>query len=599
MKFLLCFILFTTCFLLTPKIVFADQVPTPTAIPTPTIPPVTTAQSANMIVGSLKTFIGGIDSWLGGFIFHTPDLFGTNIVLQDGTDLGAIANFRDMFYLISIPLIAIVIAFSALHIINAENSAIIKPFLLRLLLVGVMLIITPLVFSYSIQANNLLVDKILATSTTSQSPQFTGFITDYLDNVTSQVSKGADPGLFGIPSFNFSVLQNPYSVIGVVLVRLLLFLVLILALLSGIFFILFQFIMRFLSLLFLSVLFPLAIPFTLSPKTQNITKSYFQAWFSFLIHQPAFVLAYMLVISILKTTLAKNGASLGTLLLYIGSLFFLGGVSAIAARIFGQPWTAIANDAQAFLATRSIMGNITEFKRGMVGGSVTGIKSLAGTKLAQRIGLLPRTTLLETQAKNSSTSGENNKTKGTQEKTSSSQRGTTTYEEPTNGFNAPASPSKHSFTKELQQHGMQTRLVDQKQGIVSIDGEGYKHTDKATGLTSIYPTKADGVADGIAEKDLKPTRINRANFIDLSSFGKEKNPHNAFVTAAAKNQGHASNYAHLTPTSSPDRVKNFLTIAKERNSERDIKGVIVKRFGNSKGERTKERIVRLYTTEEL
>lgn len=602
MKFLIYALIFFFFFLIVPNKALADTTPTPTTTTTPTPPQITSSQGASMIVDSMKSFISGIDGWLGGFIFYTPDLFGDNIILQDGTNLGTITNFRNLFYLISIPLVAIVVAFSALHIMNAENTAVIKPFLVRLLFVGALLIITPQLLSLTIQINNELVHQILQVNTLQQQPQFTSFITDYFTSIGTQLAAGASPDQLGIPSFDFPFQQSVVAIMGLIFLRLLLFLIMFIVLILALFFILFQFIMRFLSLLFLSILFPLVVPFLLSSKTQNITKSYFQAWISYLVHQPAFVLAYMLTLTILKTALSKNGASVGILLLYVGSLFFLGGINVLATQLFGQPWTALATEAQAFLASRSITNNFTEVKRGLVGGSVTGVKSLAGRKLGQQLGFLTKAPkakagdTIDTPTGNSSTSG------GTQQsgsETSKTSYGKTHTQDETVIVTPP--PAQHaSFTQELQAKGMQTRIVDQKQGIVSIEGEGFKYKDQATGLTSIYPTKQDAIADGIPENDLQPAKINRQNFIDLSTFdGKTKNPHNAFATVEAKKQGHPSNYAHLTSTSDQTRVKNFLQLSREQNERRGVKGVIVKRYGNSGGERTKERVVRLYTTENV
>src|SRR5436309_3350733 len=85
---------------------------------------------------------------------------------------------------------------------------------------------------------------------------------------------------------------------------------LVLFFLIGFLFIAFQFVIRFAFLLFLSVLFPIAIPFAISEKTEGITNTYFKTWFMFLIHQPAFALGYVLAIGFLQAILKTNGASL-------------------------------------------------------------------------------------------------------------------------------------------------------------------------------------------------------------------------------------------------------------------------------------------------
>lgn len=541
-----------------------------------------------MIVDSMKSFVSSIDGWMGDFIFHTPDLFGDSITLRDGTNLGAITNFRNMFYLVSIPMLAIVISFIAVGIMQTENYAVIKPFLIRLLLVGVLLIITPSVLSYSIQANNLLVDKILTTSTTPQ-PQFTSFVSDYYDNVNTQLEAGASPTQFGIPAFNFSLLQNMYTVIGIIFSHLIFFLVTFLFLILGTLFIVFQFIMRFLSLLFLSVLFPLIIPFALSEKTQGVAVSFFKAWLSYLIHQPAFVLAYMLVLVILKAALEKQGASIGMLLFYIGALFFLGSVSILATRIFGESWTALGTNIHAAMlsskGTRPVKQHVMNPAMGVMKNHTKGF--LASTL---GFGAKPGTT---PKQKDGGATEQETPNPGGGNTPGSKARETTTQQ------SSPPPPITPSFTRELRRKGITTDVVDRDQGIVQVSGEAWKHKDPKTGMTSIYPTKEEALVDGIKTDDLIPTKLDRAQFIDLSSFDKKPNPHNVFATKQAKEQGLPSDYAHLTPTSSPDRVQHFLELSKKRNQEQQIKGVIVKRFGNSGGERSKERVLRFYTEEDL
>src|SRR5205823_5166441 len=97
--------------------------------------------------------------------------------------------------------------------------------------------------------------------------------------------------------------------------------------LIGFLYIVFQAMIRFISLLFLSVKFPLVLTFALSERTENITNTFFKTWFTFLIQQPAFVLGFAIVSSILGSILTVHGGSMGTLFLFSGALIFLGGVN--------------------------------------------------------------------------------------------------------------------------------------------------------------------------------------------------------------------------------------------------------------------------------
>src|SRR6185437_16044284 len=117
---------------------------------------------------------------------------------------------------------------------------------------------------------------------------FSTFITDFLKNEQQQITNGADPKQFGIPDSQPSILGVGQSFWQIIL-QVTLFLIALLFFLIGFLFIAFQFIIRFATLLFLSVLYPIAIPFAISEKTEGITNTYFKTWFMFLIHQPAFV----------------------------------------------------------------------------------------------------------------------------------------------------------------------------------------------------------------------------------------------------------------------------------------------------------------------
>ena len=157
-------------------------------------------------------------------------------------------------------------------------------------------------------------------------------------------------------------------------------------------------------------------------------------------------------------------------------------------------------------------------------------------------------------------------------------------------------PKGFSYSRELQNKGMKTEVVDQKQGIVSVSGEGYKYNDQAAGITTIYPTRTDGISDGLKGSDLEKVNLSESKYIDLSNFNeKNPNPHNAAATREAKRLGYPSNHAHVTAASSPDRVKNFLTISEKDHQKSGIDGVIVKRYGNSGGVQSKDRVIRLYT----
>jgi len=183
MKFLIIFLFLTSLFFLSPSLALAENTPTPTPLPqVQFVNQFTVQNEPSVIVGLLKTFISGFDSFLGGFIFYTPDPLANPIVLKDNSQIPGMTKYRDMFYQIALPLVAIITAAFAIGRLGSENLYSIKSFFFRLLIVVTLFITTPYVLSYSVQFNNLLVSKI------SQAQTMTSFLDDYFDQTSAQIN---------------------------------------------------------------------------------------------------------------------------------------------------------------------------------------------------------------------------------------------------------------------------------------------------------------------------------------------------------------------------------------------------------------------------
>jgi len=365
--------------------VHAQTLPTPT--PTPQQNALTDTGNSNN--GALSSFFSGFDWISSGLIFSTPDVTGSNIILHDGTQLAGISEYRNIFYDISIPLFAVIVAFVSLSHITSDNIAQLQNFGKRLVVVTALFILTPYVLSYSIEFINLLNDQI----SQQHAYNLASFIIDYLNSGDLAKTFGflISPALF----INFSLSA---------LMQLLVLLISVGFLLFGFIYIVFQSVIRFVALLFLSVLFPLVLPFALSEKTENITNMYFKTWFTFLIQQPAFVLGFALVSALLTSILKAHGGNIGTLFLYAGSLFFLGGVNIFIGKIFGDSWGVLSTNAQSMVGNRIITGfgksSYREIHKGAFTGNTTGIRSYAGSYLGTKLGLIKQ------QPAYSSTQGE-------------------------------------------------------------------------------------------------------------------------------------------------------------------------------------------------
>ncbi len=558
-------------FLTVPRV--AAQAETPIPIPQP-IP-----QSSNefsvqnepsSIITLLKNFVNGFDSLLGGFIFYTPDPLSNIVVLKDKSEIPGVTKYRSIFYQIAIPVLAIIIAGIAITKLGSDNTQQLKSFAVRFLIVLVLFTTVPSVLSYSIQFNNLLVEKISTTQ------QFTSFLTDYFDITQEHIDKGENSEQYGIPSFDMSLKGGIFRSFGKFIVQVFLFALTFLFLLCGFLYLGFQFVIRFASLLFLGVLYPIVIPFALTERTQGVVYTFFKSWFTFLIQQPAFVLGFSIATDIFTSILEAKGPSVGLLFFYTGFLFFLGGVNMLVGRIFGDMWTVMSTNMHAAISTRAVTNPVRstlgDFKRGLVGGSVS---NNFGRYLHNSMTKKKQTD--DSYPPSSSGGGNNSKSN---------------WEIP--GHISKTNPGNVTppFSQKLSGKGLTIEPENSKQGVVSVSGDTFTYQDPKTGLTSYYPTRIEAIQDGVPEARLQRTSLNHAQFIDLSSFhAKNPNPHNFNAMQEAKKKGKDLNYAYINKASPPQRVKHFLELSKSRNEVYGIQGVIVER----QAKQGSDQIIRMYS----
>lgn len=570
MKIVLTVLAFAYLALVThPFVVLAEDSPTPTPQPIVKYTNEFTVQNEpSSIITLLQNFVNGFDSLLGGFIFYTPNPLSDTITLKDNSEIPGVTKYRDMFNQIAIPVLAIIISAVAIMKLGSENAEALKSFFVRLVIVVVLFITVPSVLSYSIQFNNLLVEKITTTQ------KFTGFLDDYFAKSQEAISSNNNtPESFGIPSFDISLKSGIFYSLGKFIVQILLFAITFIFLLCGFIYLGFQFVIRFASLLFLGVIYPIVLPFALSEKTESMVYTFFKSWFTFLIEQPAFVLGFAIATDIFASILNSKGPSVGLLFFYTGFLFFLGGVNMLVARIFGDVWTAMSGNMYAAISTRAvtrtIAAPISGFTKGLLGGSLS---NQLGSRTRMLFGPKPD---------------------GGQDSQPST---------PSSGGGASTSPNKKDsrssgyttppFSQNLSAKGLQVEPENPKQGVVSVSGDVYKYEDKKSGLVTYYPTRLDAMQDGVKEEKLTKVTMDGSQFIDLSSFNKNHpNPHNFNAMEESKKQGKDLNYAFINPSSPPKRVQNFLEMSKSRNEAYGITGVIVERQAKNGS----DQVIRLYS----
>jgi hypothetical protein len=278
----------------------------------------------------------------------------------------------------------------------------------------------------------------------------------------------------------------------------------------------------------------------------------------FLIHQPAFALAYMLAIGFLQAILKTNGASLGMLLFYSGFLFFLGGVSTLVTHIFGSSWSAISANLQAAMVTAPIGKSISEFKRGAITGNTTGARSFTGKQIGDQIRSV-RQKYFPTDSSTQRVSALLHAGYQGGQSTGFVQRqNLTDYQNPiTNNTNSSNTPTPHVLKQPAAQDKPQFQTVQVKQ-------DGFSVTNKKTGMTTTYLSQMDAKADGYKASQIKKTVLD-GNYMNLTSQPASR--------------------------TSPAKVRELITTNRNMFDEKGIRGVITK----SPSRKTNENITRINT----
>ncbi|MGH7203102.1 MAG: hypothetical protein ACREHC_01520 [Candidatus Levyibacteriota bacterium] len=576
------------------------------------------ASNTNQVANTIKNFFKDLDASSGGFIFSTADFFANTIQLPDGATIGGLQLIRTGFNMLGVVIAAIILLWMSSQSVLTFQLSFLRTVVGRIAYYAFVLVALPLLFGYSIQATNLLSDAILNFPSVKEQ-QLTTFTNDYFTKLATQPTTNTNTVTPNINAVDF--ISSPTNSF----IRLLFLVVTIIALAFGLLFIILQFVLRFLSLFFLSLIYPVVIPFVLSEKTENFFYSYLKIWFTFLIHQPAFALGYVLVMYIVRAMFTTNGATLSLLFLYIGALFFLGTVNILVARIFADSWVALGANFEAAAAARmipaSIKNSISGIKAGVGAykwgkGKIGAWKSSTQEQISKRIPNFGDDSVVYDARYGglSLNSGIREISRGGEHRLNQGIRGgvDTVYGQPPEGsisnnpINTGTSNSTNmrdtnttrknpyigSYSRELKKKGFFVKPVNKENGVVSLTGEGYSYYDQKHNLTYTYPTKQDAYDAGVGDSEIKPAKIFKEEFVDLSQFEAKDNPHNTAAIAQAK-RTHFRRKVYLTHASDPQRMRDHLEINKDRFTDLGVNGLIVKRADNFEGERSKGRVTRI------
>ena len=286
---------------------------------------------------------GKSQEYLGGSIFNV--LGYSDVLLSDGGRIDSSIKYSSKLMIIVIPAISLLLSIYVFTELLKEGDSKLPMYqvIISVVKTVVLLIITPHILSLSIQGANLFSKFVMNN----------GGMLDFLKNFIDQISSDPSPDnflsnlFFGGTSF-FGFLQSLPVLIPIMIIVILFI------------FLAFQFIIRFVQMYFLACIYPLAILFEVHPKMRSVSRNYWKTWISLLIHQPFFILGYVLVQEMLLQML-KSGPSLVQIIMFVGLLLFLSGINVLVSKIFGDVFTSISQNVLAAAGT-SIVNKYTNLK---------------------------------------------------------------------------------------------------------------------------------------------------------------------------------------------------------------------------------------------
>lgn len=394
------------------------------------------------------------------------------------------------------------------------------------------MILTPYILSISLIAVNQLSAYFLGGSTVTE------FVNQFVTSLENTQSTNIFQELFNLIIDQVNGGYNPISYLAVLPTLIALGLIMLLLL-----YISFQFILRFLNIYFLASIYPFTAIFTLHPKTSSISVNFWRQWTTFLIQQPVFIFGFVIVKQLLDNMFI-HGASMEGVVLFLGMLLFLCTINLMAARLWGDAYTALAQNITAGLAAGVVKSAIID--KPLQYGS-----NLANMSSQQSISGIEKKFL------------------------------NTDYTSPqTVQPNKPAVKTKNQIednrselNKELSGSGYQVN--EQTGGRLDVSGSFVSVPQEDKGMVTLYTNSKDAIADGNDPDNLKPMDLQNLMVQDTSNR-KTMNIYNKDIrTFAADNNGHAKEVG-LGYRSNDSRVLSNMELGRQVNLQKGIQAVAVK-----------------------
>jgi TrbL/VirB6 plasmid conjugal transfer protein len=330
----------------------------------------------------VKALISPLYSTFDSFVFTTVDPTGFSEIQSDksiqfepsistdkklkigsGSYLFSSMKYSSLFFGIAGGILLLLVVLSGYQIMSNENGEILGEVMIRMkqiFVAGLLLFgLAPFLLSMSTVATQLVnqqivkiqsgdcVGKEVPLDSSPTGVRTLSYSECIFDRVTGAFNK--IPGIVEIDGWDLGGYINRFIYIASGYFTSIPDLILVLIILILLFVILIQFVVRYINLYFLFAFYPIVVVFWAFSSTQNYCKEYVKQIVTLLLHQPFFILAFMIFTDISAGLVNTSGGfELPNLLLYT---IFLGALttmpSMVASRIFGDVSAAFDHARQS------------------------------------------------------------------------------------------------------------------------------------------------------------------------------------------------------------------------------------------------------------
>lgn len=522
--------------------------------------------SNNSLIAFLETYnqvVFLLAPILDNYISSTPNPINPENGVSDRIAVISADTFYQKTFQFSLTImvfLVIIRAFSYLFSESNNNYYFFRSLVYKTITTTILLIGGLSFMSLTIELCNGLNQYLMSNGTLSKF--MTDFSTSMIESLEDSNSFFSTSifGIFEFATFDFFNFLKALP-LTLPLIMILVFLV----------FISIQFILRFINIYFLIPLQPLASVFNMYDKTSTMNTNFWKTWFTVLIQQPAFILGFGIVNTMIYTSLS-NDPNLSEIIIFLSALIFLSSLNLLVSRIFGDMWVASSTFLQSSIGAG-------------IGAGLTKMLISNGQKVAADGGKITKdkifNDILELPSKismpeDNSTDGRNKEKKRTKNSSVSSSK------DQISEYEVGLRSMGFDVNKELKDEKLS--IGRQKgTGTLLVKGTFYGiEDDKNSDFLQIYTDYNSALRDNPENsakiREIKSESLNlidTSNSKDILSYNKETLP-------IALDNDYVASEVNLRKNSSEAVVRNNLSSKKSYNNINNIDGVIMRENNSDK-----------------